>query len=139
MADPQAELSVLVDPPLAEPPPLAALQRRAKALQRRTVAGRAGLVAAVAAVVIGSGIALVPGDAPQTLRTAAPPATTDTSGVPAAEPAPATVVLKTFDVDGQEWKMLATRDTGPALCFTLQPAAGEAIKPGCLTPDGRAV
>jgi hypothetical protein len=135
MADPQAKLSVLVDPPLAEPPPLGDLQRRAKALQRRAVAGRAGLAATVVAVLIGAGIALVPGDAPQTVQTAAPPGST----APAAEPAPATVAMKTFAVDGQEWRMLATRGAGPAICFTLQPAAGEELRPGCLTPDGRAL
>ena len=139
MADPQAKLSVLVDPPLAEPPPLDDLQRRARTLRRRAGAGRGGLAVAAVAVVIGAGIALVPGDASQTLRTAAPPGATDAAASPAAEPEPATVVLKTFEVDGQEWKMLATRTADPAICFTLQPAAGEKLEPGCLTPDGRAL
>jgi hypothetical protein len=139
MADPHARLSVLVDPPLAAPPPVAELQRRAKALRRRAVAGRGGLAAAVAAVVIGTGIALVPGDTPQTLQTAAPPSSTGPVAAATAEPGPATVAIKTFEVDGQEWKMLATRTAEPAICFTLQPAAGDEVKPGCLTPDGRAL
>lgn len=139
MADPHAKLSVLVDPPLAEPPPVAELRRRADALRRRTVAGRAALAAAVAAVLLGTGIALVPGDPPQTLQTAAPPGSTAPAVVPAAEPATATVTIKTFAVDGQEWKLRATRTADPAICFTLQPAAGEEIKHGCLTPDGRAL
>ena len=139
MADPHARLSVLVDPPLAEPPPVAELHRRAKALRRRTVAGRGGLAAAVAAVLVGMGLALVPGDSPQTLQTAAPPGSTGTAPAPAAGPEPATVAIKTFEVDGQEWNMLATRTADPAICFTLQPAAGEEVKPGCLTPDGRAL
>lgn len=86
MADPQTKLSVLVDPPLAEPPPVAELHRRAKALRRRTVAARGGLGAAVAAVVVAAGIALVPGDAPQTLQTAAPPSSTGSAVAPAAGP-----------------------------------------------------
>ena len=143
MPDPDTKLSVLVDPPLAEPPPVAELQRRAKALRRRTAAGRGGLAVAVAAVLLGAGIVLVPGDTPQTVQTAAPPGSTA-----AAEPAspapllgsePATVVITTFQADGQEWKMLATRTADPAICFTLQPAAGEEVKPGCLTPDSRAL
>lgn len=138
MADPHARLSVLVDPPLADPPPVAELQRRAKALRRRAVAGRGGLAAAVAAVVIGTGMALVPGDAPQTVQTAVPPSSTGPAGA-AAESGPTTVAIKTFEVDGQEWKMLATRSADPAICFTLRPAAGEELKPGCLTPDGRAL
>lgn len=133
MADPHARLSVLVDPPLAEPPPFAELHRRANALRRRTFAGRGLLAAAVAAAVIGTAIALMPGDTPQTLQTAAP------RGSTAAEPAPATVTIKTFEIDGQEWKLLATRTADPAICFTLRPAAGEEIKPGCLTPDSRAL
>jgi hypothetical protein len=138
MADPQARLSVLVDPPLADPRPVDELQRRAKALRRRAAAGRGGLAAAVAAVVIGTGMALVPGDAPQTVQTAAPPSSTGPATA-AAESGPTTVAIKTFEVDGQEWKMLATRTADSAICFTLQPAAGEAIEPGCLTPDGRAL
>ena len=143
MPDPDAKLSVLVDPPLAEPPPVAELQRRAKALRRRTAAGRGGLAAAVAAVLVGAGIALVPGDTPQTVQTAAPPGTTAATG--ATSPAsplgaePATVAIKTFQADGQEWQLLATRTADPAICFTLHPASGDDVKPGCLTPDGRAL
>ena len=143
MADPHAKLSVLVDPPLAEPPPVTELQRRAKALRRRTVAGRGGLAAAIAAVLVATGIALGPGDTPQTVQTAAPPASTDaaetTSPASLLGPEPVTVGIKTFEVDGQEWRMLATRTAEPAICFTLQPAAGEEVRPGCLTPDGRAL
>lgn len=136
MADPQAKLSVLVDPPLAEPPPVAELQRRATARRRRTVAGRGLLAAAAAVLAIGTGLALVPGDRPQTVQTAAAPSSTAPA---ASEPALATVAIKTFEVDGQQWQMLATRTAGPAICFTLRPAAGEEIRPGCLTPDGRAL
>jgi hypothetical protein len=134
-------LSVLVDPPLAEPPTLDELQRRGKAWRRRTAASRGGLVAAVAAVLISAGVALTPGDAPETLQTAAPAgsASTTVSGSPAAEPAPAAVAVRTFDVDGQQWTLLATRTADTAICFTLRPVAGEALNPGCLTPDGRAV
>jgi hypothetical protein len=134
-------LSVLVDPPLAEPPTLDELQRRGKAWRRRTGASRGGLVAAVAAVLISAGVALTPGDAPETLQTAAPAgsASTTVSGSPAAEPAPAAVAVRTFDVDGQQWTLLATRTADTAICFTLRPVAGEALNPGCLTPDGRAV
>ena len=144
MPDPVAKLSVLVDPPLAEPPPVAELHQRAKALRRRTVAARGGLAAAVAAVLMGMGLALVPDDAPQTVQTAAPPGST-AAGTETTSPAsllgaePATVAIKTFQADGQEWKMLATRTADPAICFTLQPAAGEEVRPGCLTPDGRAL
>lgn len=139
MADPQAKLSVLVDPPLAAPPPMAELERRARARRRRTIAGRSGVAAALAAVLIGTAIALVPGDRPQTVRTAAPPGSTAPATAPAAAPAAATAAIKTFDVDGQQWTMLATRTADPAICFTLQPPAGEEIRPGCLTPDGRAL
>lgn len=144
MADPHSKLSVLVDPPLAEPPPVADLQRRAKALRRRTAASRGGLVAAAAAVLIGAGMALTQGDEPQTLRTAAPPSSTAgadrvSPAVPAAEPEFVTVPVGTFEIDGQEWKMLATRSADPAVCITLRPPAGEELKPGCLTPDGRAL
>ena len=140
MADPQAKLSVLVDPPLAEPPPVAELQRRARVLRRRTIAGRGLLAAAVVVVAIGTGITLVPGDRPQTVQTAAPPpSSTEPTATQAAETAPVTVTVRTFDVDGQQWKMLVTRTADPAICFTLQPAAGDEIKPGCLTPDSRAV
>ena len=139
MADPHTDLSVLVDPPLAEPPPVAELQRRAKALRRRTAATRGGLAAAVAVVLVGAGMALVPGDEPQTVRTAAPPTSAATSPALAAEPGPVTVPIRTFDVDGVEWKMLATRTADPGICFTLQPAAGEEVRPGCLQPDGRAL
>jgi hypothetical protein len=132
MADPNADLSVLVDPPLAEPPPVWELHRRATALRRRTAASRCGLAAAVAVVLVGTGIALLPGDDPQTVQTAAPPA----SAV-GAQPESVTVPIMTFEVDGQAWKMLATRSVDPAICFTLQPPAGEELKPGCLTPDGR--
>jgi hypothetical protein len=134
-------LSVLVDPPLAEPPTLDELQRRGKAWRRRTGASRGGLVAAVAAVLISAGVALTPGDEPATLQTAAPAgsASTTVSGSPAAEPAPAAVAVRTFDVDGQQWTLLATRTADTAICFTLRPVAGEALNPGCLTPDGRAV
>ena len=139
MADPHAKLSVLVDPPLAEPPPVAELRRRAKALRRRTVAARGGLGATVAAVVVAAGIALVPGGPPQTLQTAAPPSSTGTAVAPAAEPGMATVALKSFQADGQEWTMLAIRTADPAICFTLQQAAGPDVTLGCLTPDGRAL
>jgi hypothetical protein len=139
MADPHAKLSVLVDPPLAEPPPVAELHRRAKALRRRTVAARGGLVAAVAAVVVAAGIALVPGDAPRTLQTAAPPSSAGTAVAPAAEPGMAAVALKSFQADGQEWTMLAIRTADPAICFTLRQAAGPDVTLGCLTPDGRAL
>ena len=145
MPDPDAKLSVLVDPPLAPPPSVTELQQRAKALRRRTVAGRGGLAAAVAAVVVGTGLALVPGDTPQTVQTAAPPGSTAAAPTEATSPAslpgaePATVAIKTFEANGQEWKMLATRSADPAICFTLQPAAGEEVKPGCFTPDGRAL
>ena len=144
MADPHDRLSALVDPPLAEPPPLAEVHRRAKALRTRTAASRGGLAAAVAAVLIGAGMALVPGDDPQTVQTAAPPTSTRSAGgispaVPAAEPESVTVPVRTFEVDGQEWKMLATRTADPAVCFTLQPPAGEELKPGCLTPDSRSL
>ncbi len=133
-------LSDLVDPPLTEPPTLDELHRRGKAWRRRTAASRGGLVAAVAAILTAAGVALTPGDEPETLRTAAParPATTMVSGPP-AEPAPATVALKSFDVGGQQWTMLATRAADPGICITLRPAAGEALNSGCLTPDGRAV
>lgn len=144
MADPHVKLSVLVDPPLAEPPPVAELHRRAKALRRRTAARRGGLAAAAAVVLIGTGIALVPGDKPQTVRTAAPPGSAGSTdrispALPAAEPESVTVAISTFEVDGQEWRMLATRSADPAICFTLQPAAGEELKPGCLTPNDRAL
>lgn len=138
MADPPSKLSVLVDPPLAEPPSLAELHRRGKARRRRMVATRGGLAAAVVAVAIGAGLALAPGDSPQTVRTAAPAPTT-TAGVDTSPALPATVVVQTFQVDGQSWKLLATRTATPEICFTLQPAAGEEIKPGCLTPDGHAL
>ena len=144
MADPHVKLSVLVDPPLAEPPPVAELHRRAKALQRRTVASRAALAAVIAIVLVGAGVALVPGDKPQTVRTAAPPGSAGSAdrvspAFPAAEPAFVTVPIRTFEVGGQEWTMLVTRTADPAICFTLQPAVGEELKPGCLTPDGRAL
>jgi hypothetical protein len=135
MADPHAKLSVLVDPPLAEPPSVAELNDRAKARRRRLVLSRGGLAAVVAIVLIGAGSALIPGDDPQTVQTAAPPG--DAPAVPAAEPESATVPMKTFDVDGQQWTMFASRTADPAICFTLQPAAGEALEPACLTPDGR--
>lgn len=144
MPDPDATLSVLVDPPLAEPPPVSELQQRAKALRRRTVAGRGGLAAAVAAVLVGTGLALVPGDTPQTVQTAAPPGSTAAAATDATSPAsdlraePA-VAITTFQADGHEWKMLATRTADPAICFSLQPVAGEEVRPGCLTPDGRAL
>ncbi|HWI02436.1 MAG TPA: hypothetical protein VNT52_01160, partial [Acidimicrobiales bacterium] len=120
MADPRSKLSVLIDPPLAEPPPVADLERRGRAWRRRTAASRGGLAVAVAVVLAGAGMALVPGDKPQTLQTAAPPASTD-----GAEPAPGvvdtlTVPIRTFAVDGQEWTMLATR--------TADPAAGCSVK-----------
>ena len=137
MADPHNDLSVLVDPPLAEPPPIDELRQRAKALQRRTGALRGGLAAAVAVVLIGTGITLVSGDEPQTVQTAARPGAGD--GTSAVFPVAATVPIRTFEVAGQEWTMLASRTAEPAVCFTLQPAAGEALRPGCLTPDGRAV
>jgi hypothetical protein len=137
MADPHADLSVLVDPPLAEPPPVAELQRRAKALRRRTAATRGGLAAAVAVVLIGTGIALVPDDEPQTVQTAAPPSSAAPALAAPTSTETVTTAISTFEVDGQEWKMLATRTADPAICFTLQPATGEALKPGCLTPDGR--
>jgi hypothetical protein len=139
MADPHPKLSVLVDPPLAEPPPVAEIQRRAKALRRRTVAARGGLGAAVAAVVVAAGIALVPGDAPQTLQAAAPPTSTGTAVAPAAEPGTATVALKSFPADGQEWTMFATRTADPAICLKLRLADGPDVPLGCLTPDGRAL
>jgi hypothetical protein len=139
MADPHAKLSVLVDPPLAEPPPVAELQRRAKALRRRTVAGRSGLAVAVAAVVIGAGIALVPGDTPQTVQTAAPPTSTATAVAPAADSGPATVALKTFEVGGEQWTMFAIRTAGPAICLKLRQGDGPDVPLGCLTPDGRAL
>lgn len=139
MADPQARLSVLVDPPLADPPPVAELQARAKALRRRAVAGRSGLAAAVAAVVIGTGMALVPGDAPRTVQTAAPPTSIGAAAAPAEGPGPASVALKPFQADGQEWTMVATRTADPAICFTLRQAAGPDVTLGCLTPDGRAL
>lgn len=141
MADPHSKLSVLVDPPLAEPPPLAELRRRGTAWRRRAVATRGGLVAAVVAVLIGAGLALAPSDDPQVLQTAAPRPSTTAAG-PLAAPAevePVTVPLKTVEIGGQAWKLLVTRSAAPALCFTLQPATGDAVNPGCLTPDGRAL
>ncbi|HVL07014.1 MAG TPA: hypothetical protein VM388_13575, partial [Acidimicrobiales bacterium] len=140
MADPRSKLSVLVDPPLAEPPPVADLRRRGKAWRRRTAASRGGLAAAVAVVLAAAGMALVPGDTPQTLQTAAPPSST--AGADPSSPAvaeSATVPIRAFDVDGQAWTMLATRTADPAICFTLQPAAGEALRPGCLTAGAGAV
>lgn len=140
MADPRSKLSVLVDPPLAEAPPLADLHRRAKARRRRRAAGGGGLAAAVAVVLISAGLALTPDDKPATLQTAAPPGSTAvTDANTASSSAPATVPLTTFQVDGQQWTMLATRTADPAVCVTLQPAAGDALNAGCLTPDGRAV
>jgi hypothetical protein len=140
MADPRSKLSALVDPPLAEPPPLAELHRRAKERRRRTAAGRGALAGVVAMVLIGAGVALVPGEKPATVQTAAPPGSTAaTDANTASSSAPATVPLTTFQVDGQQWTMLATRTSEPGVCVTLQPAAGEALNAGCLTPDGRAV
>ncbi len=144
MADPRSRLSVLVDPPLAEPPPVADLQRRAKALRRRSVASRGGLAAAAVVVVIAAGMTHVPGEKSRTVQTAAPPSSVPSTdrtspAVPVAEPEPVTVPIKTFDLDGQQWRMLVTRTVEPAICFTLQPATGEELKPGCLTPDGRAL
>ena len=143
MADPRSKLSVLVDPPLAQPPPVADLQRRAKALRRRTAARGGGLAAVVAVLLSGAGMALTSGDA-QTVRTAAPPPSTAgadgvSPAVSTAAPDSATAAIKTFDLDGQEWTMLATRSADPAICFTLRPSAGEELKPGCLTPDTRAL
>lgn len=133
-------LSVLVDPPIAQPPTIEELQRRGKAWRRRTAASRGAVAAAVVAILISAGVALTPGDEPETLRTAAQPGpgSTAVSGSP-AEPAPATVVLRSFDADGQQWTLLAVRTADPSICFTLRPASGEVMTPGCLTPDGRAV
>lgn len=139
MADPRSKLSVLVDPPLAEPPPLADLHRRAKARRRRTAASGGGLAAAIAVVVISAGLALTPDDKPATLQTAAPATDPSTASSRSADALPATVPITTFQVDGQPWTMLATRTTDPAVCVTLQPSAGESLNAGCLTPDGRGV
>jgi hypothetical protein len=141
MADPRSKLSVLVDPPLAEPPSMSELRRLAQARRRRTVASRGGLAAAVAVVLISAGVALAPGDKPQTLRTAAPSGSTvpGAGGSLPAQVGPVTVPVTSFEVAGKQWTMLATRTAEAAICFTLRPAAGEALSPGCLTPDGRAV
>ena len=142
MADEPSKLSVLVDPPLAAPPPIEDLQRRAKALRRRAVARRGVLAAAIAAAMISAGVALAPGDQPQRLQTAAPSSTHGTGGAsagPAVAAEAVTVPVRTFEVEGQEWTVLATRTADPAVCLTLRSAAGEELKPGCLTPDSRAL
>jgi hypothetical protein len=107
--------------PLAEPPPLAQIERRARHLRRRRWAGRATAGAVVAVALIGAALAVV--DQPggdQTVRVASPGAAASGQVSPNTGVTPAEILIKEFDQGGHRWRIVSTgrcaslvNETGP--------------------------
>ncbi len=128
-------LSALLDPPLADPPPVADLERRAGRLRQRRWAGRGAGAAAVAGLIAGA-VALAQPSGEQTLRTAAPPAAGGAGptgqGSPAGEAA-GPVVVRKFEHAGQEFQLvlLAARPGDPTCLMLVGGRQSPGLPVGC--------
>ena len=140
MAEPEpTPLSALLEPPLADPPPVADLERRAGRLRQRRWAGRGAGAAAVIALVAGA-VALAQPNGEQTVRTAAaPPAGGSIGGegsIGGSAASAAAVVLNTFEHAGKRWQLVALAPDAGAVCTELRTDGGSAAhQTGCWRVD----
>lgn len=129
--------SELVDPPLAPPPPMAELERRARTLRRRRWAARGvgGGAAAIAAVV--AVVAVLPGPQGHDVRTVAPATSENQASTPSVVPSiiatGAPLVLTTFERDGSQWRLLA-KFVDDGICMELSHDGAPTQTLNCWTP-----
>jgi hypothetical protein len=126
-------LSPLAERPLAEPPPVVEIERRARRLRRRRWAGRGVGTAAAVLVLAGVAVVLTSSEPRTTVRAtapAAPPAAPSVGGGQRAIPAGAQVVEE-FDAGGRRWQLLALEGAPKPFCLELRSEGADPIPAGC--------
>ncbi|MDQ4096920.1 MAG: hypothetical protein M3144_03490 [Actinomycetota bacterium] len=130
-------LTPLADRPLAAPPSIDELERRARHHRRRRWAGRGIGVTAVSVLVAGVALSLTSGEPRTTVRATAPgggraPGAQEASAVGGPRPIPLrTEVVEEFDVGGRRWQLVALEGQPKPFCLELRSEGVGPIPAGC--------